>query len=70
VSNQEPAAHPGNVVLRLRKQHGWTQEDLAKEAKLSLATICNVEHRRTMPRPSSLRKLAAAFFVTVADLLK
>jgi transcriptional regulator with XRE-family HTH domain len=44
----------GNNLKRLRKEQGWTQEDLSQRSGVSVATIRNAEHaagrrsRRTM----------------------
>ncbi len=56
------------TVRYWRKRKGWTQSDLAEEAGLTLETVSNVEIGRHEPRPSTLRKLARALGVEVADL--
>jgi len=44
----------GSDIQESRKQAGWTQEDLAYESGLSVMTIWNVEHAKTLPRLTTL----------------
>jgi transcriptional regulator with XRE-family HTH domain len=53
-----------------RRQRGWSQEDLSKAAGVGQDTISTIESGRHEPRPSTLRKLARAFNVEVADLFR
>ena len=48
-------------IKRLRKDKGWTQERLSREASLSLATIQKMENGKTGGDDDSIDKLAAAF---------
>ncbi len=58
-------------LVRLRRAKGLSQRELAKRANVSPATVYEVEvGRRPQPRGSTLRKLADALDVTVADLLE
>jgi transcriptional regulator with XRE-family HTH domain len=53
----------------IRRRRGFSQADLATEAGVSEFTISEIEAgKRENPRPSTLRKLAEALGVTVADL--
>ncbi|GEM_PF-4067708 len=56
-------------VKALRRQHDWSQERLAKEAKLHRNTISNVESGREDCLLSTVYDLAEAFKVDVRDLL-
>jgi predicted RNase H-like HicB family nuclease/DNA-binding Xre family transcriptional regulator len=60
-----------HALERLRRSHGLSQRDLAKQSGVSPTTIYELETgRRPEPRPSTLRKLAEALGVEVADLLE
>lgn len=54
-------------VRRLRKLKGLTQVELAELAGVSAYTITEIETGHREPRPSTLRKLAGALGVEVAD---
>ena len=56
-------------LTRLRRLNGLSQRALAKESGVSPATIYELENDRRNPNPSTLRKLARALGVEVADLL-
>jgi transcriptional regulator with XRE-family HTH domain len=56
-------------LTRLRELKGFSQRALAKESGVSPATIHELENGRRRANPSTLRKLAAALDVEVADLL-
>jgi transcriptional regulator with XRE-family HTH domain len=56
-------------LARLRELKGYSQRALAKESGVSPATIYELENGRRRPNPSTLRKLARALEVEVAELL-
>jgi transcriptional regulator with XRE-family HTH domain len=56
-------------LVRLRELKGFSQRALAKESGVSPATIYELENGRRRPNPTTLRKLAGALNVEVADLL-
>jgi transcriptional regulator with XRE-family HTH domain len=56
-------------LVRLRELKGFSQRALAKESGVSPATIYELENGRRRPNPSTLRKLAGALDVEVAELL-
>jgi transcriptional regulator with XRE-family HTH domain len=56
-------------LARLRELKGFSQRALAKQSGVSPATIYELENGRRKPNPSTLRKLASALDVEVADLL-
>lgn len=55
------------AIRRRRDQLGITQEQLAVQAEVSGATVRNVEAGKTV-RPGTIRKLARALRVTMAEL--
>lgn len=54
-------------VLRLRRERGWQQQDLAAWIGVDRATVCRMEHRGTAGH--LLREVAWAFGVPVRELL-
>ena len=52
-----------------RKQMGISQEELAKQTGLSLSLIRGIERRAANPTLSSLEKIAAAFEISLPELL-
>ncbi|WP_143463493.1 helix-turn-helix transcriptional regulator [Levilactobacillus enshiensis] len=58
------------ALIAHRKQHHWTQADLAERLFLSRQTISNWENGRTYPDIQSLILLANLYQVTVDDLVK
>ena len=56
-------------LVRLRKDRGITQEDVAEAAGLSRAVYRAVEKGRSMPRVENLRALAAALEVPLRELV-
>lgn len=59
----------GQLVTRLREQHLWTRERLAKEAGVSVTTITGMEDGRTRVRLGTVEKIAKALGVDPLDLL-
>ena len=58
------------TLREFRRQKGWSQKDLADESGVGQDTISGIESGRHEPRPSTLRKLAEALDVEVADFFK
>jgi transcriptional regulator with XRE-family HTH domain len=68
---QATAAIVGRVLKRLRARRGWSQRALADRARVSLTVIGALEQQRARNvRADTLEQLAAAFGVTVRDLLR
>ena len=56
-------------LLRLRKDRGRTQEEVAEAAGLSRAAYRDVEKGRSTPRPENLRAIAVALRVPIFELV-
>lgn len=59
----------GERVRELRLKRGWSQTDLAKNAKVSLQTINRLEKNKQQARGSNLEAIAGALGVTSDELL-
>lgn len=57
-------------LAELRKQRGWTQDNLAEYAGLSLPGIQGLESQRRWPTRETIAKLAEALEVTEERLFK
>lgn len=55
------------AVKKLRLKKGWSQKDLSERSGVGQDTISGVESGKHEPRPSTLRKLASALGVEVAE---
>ncbi len=51
-----------------RARRDWSQEDLAREAGISPATVAKVEKGRGSTRARTLYKIATAFGIDAAEL--
>jgi transcriptional regulator with XRE-family HTH domain len=58
------------TLRELRRRRGWSQKDLADSSGVGQDTISGIESGRHEPRPSTLRKLAEALEVEVADFFR
>ena len=56
-------------IKSLRLQHGFSQEELARQTQLSLRTIQRIEREETEARGDTLKRLARAFDVKPSDLI-
>jgi transcriptional regulator with XRE-family HTH domain len=63
-------ANVGDRLKEERTLKGWSQRDLAEESGTNVDTISGIERGQHEPRPSTLRKLAAALGVQVRDLFE
>jgi transcriptional regulator with XRE-family HTH domain len=59
----------GAVVHRLRLERGVTQEALAFKAHVTVATLGRIERGVTGPKVATLRKIAAALDMSLAELV-
>ena len=57
-------------LRRLRLERGWSQDDLAAEAKTRQALVSTIEIGAANPTLASLEKLAATLEVTLAELFR
>ncbi|TKT71406.1 helix-turn-helix transcriptional regulator [Afipia massiliensis] len=60
----------GRNVRRLRKEKGWTQDELAAKVKLEQTAISLIENNRANPTLSTLEALAAAFKIPFVELFE
>jgi transcriptional regulator with XRE-family HTH domain len=62
--------HTGDIIKRLRREAGWTQEKLATLSGVSHPSICALElGYRTELKLTTAARLARALGVTVDDLV-
>ena len=54
-------------IDRLRKERGWSVNNLAMEAMLTQSTVNNLYARGTEPKLSTLRAICGAFGITLAE---
>ena len=59
----------GNNILKLRKQLGFSQEELSEKVNVTRQTISNWELNETQPNPEQLKLLSKALNVSVDDLI-
>ncbi len=61
----------GQVLKALRDEKGWTLDDLAKRAKVTMAYISFLERgKRKNPSLAILKRLAKSLGVPVTELLE
>lgn len=61
----------GDKIVYLREQKGWSQNKLAKLAKVSQSVLSDIEKSPKIdPRLSTLRKIAKALNIPVEDLVR
>ena len=59
----------GDNLKRRRVRKALTQEELARKARLTTASVARIERNETEPRMSTLRKLAKALDIDPAELV-
>ena len=59
----------GDNILKLRKEKGFSQENLAEKVGVTRQTISNWELGETQPTPEQLKKLSKIFKVSIDKLL-
>lgn len=57
-------------IRRIRKNKGWTQNDLAVKSGVSFRGIQDIEAGKRSPRPETLKALAGALGVDAAEFYK
>lgn len=60
----------GMRIAYLRKQKGWSQEDLALEANINKNYLSDLERGRRNPSLEILERLADAFGITLEVLFR
>jgi transcriptional regulator with XRE-family HTH domain len=56
-------------LRQLRQVRGSTQEQLAHDASLTIATLAPIERGETNPRWTTVRRIVCALEVSLADLV-
>ena len=59
----------GTAVRQLREQQGWSQEHLAERADLNRSYVGELERGQAIPSLLTLKKLALALNLSLANLL-
>ncbi len=59
----------GIAMRQLREQQGWSQEGLAERADLNRSYIGELERGQAIPSLPTLKKLALALNLSLANLL-
>ena len=57
-------------IDELRKERGWSINNLAMEAMLTQSTVNNIFLRNSEPKLSTLRAICNAFGITLAEFFK
>lgn len=70
MARAQEAAIFGEVVRRVRKEHAWTQEDLAERSGLTTTYVGQVERGDKVPSLTVVLKLAHALNVLPAQLME
>lgn len=60
----------GKRVRELRRERGWSQEQLAEAAGMNWLQVGHIERGSSDPKLSTIVKLAKAFRIHPADLLR
>ena len=58
----------GKRIASLRRKKGFTQEQLAEMAELSIVYISHIENSRSIPSLETLMKLCAALALSCTSL--
>ena len=57
-------------IDKLRKERGWSVNNLAMEAMLTQSTVNNLYTRKTEPKISTLTAICNAFGITLAEFFE
>lgn len=66
----DAARHVGQIILRLRKQRGFSPDDLGVRSGIDSTNIRSYEAGRALPNIKSLVRIATALDVAPGDLLE
>jgi DNA-binding XRE family transcriptional regulator len=72
VPRPKTAYDPGlaRAVSETRIERGMTREDVAPKADVTLNTIARIEQAKSNPTWDTLRRIATALDITIAELAK
>jgi transcriptional regulator with XRE-family HTH domain len=59
----------GSRIVDLRKQHGWSQEQLSEKTDISTQHLSNIENGHKEACLDLIDKLAKSFNLTIAELM-
>src|SRR5690606_35900501 len=59
----------GKKIAEIRKQKGFTQEEISKHAKINLRTLQRIEKGETDPRGNSLKGICEALSINIEDIV-
>jgi len=62
--------HLGTRILQVRTQRRLSQTELARRAGLAPSYLSRIENRKIDPRPKTLRKIAQALGIPLAELFR
>jgi transcriptional regulator with XRE-family HTH domain len=65
-TKRDPAL--GAVLRRLREQHGYSQEQLGHEAKLTAGALARIELAQSTPAWTTVLDIAQALQINLIDL--
>ena len=68
--SDQPQPALGKAIRQLREKRGATQEDLAHEADITTGTLSLIERGHANPTWGTLKGIAAALNVSMAELGK
>lgn len=60
----------GQTIVQIRKEHGLTQEDLAKEFNVTRQTVSNWENEKSYPDLFTLVKISDTYHYSLDRMLK
>jgi transcriptional regulator with XRE-family HTH domain len=66
--SEQPQPALGKAIRQLRRERGVSQEALAYEAGVTSGTLSLIERGRSNPTWGTIKGIAAALGVTIADL--
>jgi transcriptional regulator with XRE-family HTH domain len=66
----QPQPALGAAIRQLRDKRGVTQEDLAHDAGVTTGTLSLIERGKSNPAWGTIKSIAAALGVSVADVAK
>ena len=58
----------GDKIKRLRKERGWSQEQLCERAEIDRVTLSYIENHKRNPEYRTVEKIAHGFGITVSEL--